>query len=124
MVPPTSPLFSTRPARISPLTMALSPMMSVSVDEISPLKRPFSMTVPLNVYRPSISEPSSMKAERALRPDLGLVADDERVRGRDLPLEASVQHDRPAERVPALDLRAFVNEGRKSLAARSWPCRR
>src|SRR4029434_3380768 len=45
----------------------LSPMINMSVDEISPLNRPFSMTVPLNVYRPSISEPSSMKAVRPLR---------------------------------------------------------
>jgi len=34
--------------------------MRVSVDWMSPLNFPFSMTVPLNVYVPSISEPSSM----------------------------------------------------------------
>src|SRR4030095_10740693 len=66
-LPTTSPLMSTCPARMFPFMTPLSPMINMSVDEISPLNRPFSMTVPLNVYRPSISEPSPMKAVRPLR---------------------------------------------------------
>jgi hypothetical protein len=42
-------------------------MMRVSVDWISPLNLPFSRTVPLNVYVPSISECSSMYALRSVR---------------------------------------------------------
>jgi hypothetical protein len=42
-------------------------MIRVSLDAISPLNVPFSMAVPLNVYLPSISEPSSMNAERPPR---------------------------------------------------------
>jgi hypothetical protein len=38
-------------------------MIKVSLDAISPLNVPFSITVPLKVYLPSISEPSSMKAD-------------------------------------------------------------
>src|ERR1051326_7682008 len=57
---------STMPALICACTMPFSPTISVSVDAISPRNLPFSMTVPLNVYLPSISEPSSMKAVRSL----------------------------------------------------------
>src|SRR5262245_23632800 len=56
------------PARMSPVTLPFSPMMSVSEDEMSPLRRPFSMRVPLKEYRPSISESSSMKAVRPFLP--------------------------------------------------------
>ena len=54
------------PARMVALTTPFSPMIRVSLDEISPVKLPLSMTVPLNVYLPSISEASSMKALRSL----------------------------------------------------------
>jgi hypothetical protein len=49
MVPTTSPLTWTWPARMSPVTLPRYPMMSVSVEVMSPLKRPFSMTVPLKL---------------------------------------------------------------------------
>ena len=60
MLPRTSPLTSTIPARMEAWTTPFSPMISVSFDQISPVSLPFSMTVPLNVYFPSISDASSM----------------------------------------------------------------
>src|SRR5262245_53830365 len=56
---------STIPALIVAWTTPFSPTMRVSVDAISPRNFPFSITVPLNVYFPSISDPSSMKAVRS-----------------------------------------------------------
>src|SRR5918995_37178 len=56
----------TTPAWMAACTMPFSPMMRVSVDAISPRNLPFSITVPLNVYFPSISDPSSMNAVRSL----------------------------------------------------------
>src|SRR5687767_3163786 len=53
------------PALIVALMTPFSPTISVSVDEISPRNFPFSITVPLNVYFPSISDPSSMNAVRS-----------------------------------------------------------
>src|SRR5262249_53478776 len=46
-------------------------MIRLSLELISPLNLPFSITVPLKVYLPSISEPSSMKAVRSLLLRLG-----------------------------------------------------
>src|SRR5580704_18950735 len=42
-------------------------MIRVSSELISPLNLPLSITVPRKVYRPSISDPSSMKAVNSLR---------------------------------------------------------
>src|SRR5207245_5596483 len=69
----TSPLISTIPARTVALTLPFSPMMRLSLEAISPLNLPFSMTVPWKVYLPSISEPSSMKAVRSLLRLAGLL---------------------------------------------------
>src|SRR5207237_8755587 len=69
----TSPLISTTPARTEALTLPFSPMMRLSLVTISPLNLPFSMTVPLKVYLPSISEPSSMQAVRSLLRLAGLL---------------------------------------------------
>src|SRR3972149_563946 len=66
-LPTSSPLMITVPARSVALTPPRSPMISVSVEAISPWNFPFSMTVPLNVYFPSISDPSSMNAVRLPR---------------------------------------------------------
>ena len=54
------------------LTTPFSPMMRLLLVTISPRKRPFSITVPLKVNLPSISEPSSMKAVRSLALTLGV----------------------------------------------------
>src|SRR5262245_16155483 len=70
-LPITSPLIKTTPARTVALTTPFSPMIRLSLELISPLNLPFSMTVPLKVYLPSISEPSSMKAVRSLLLRLG-----------------------------------------------------
>jgi len=48
--------------------------------------------------------------------DTALLADDEAVAGDDLAAELPVQHDGPLEGVLALELRAFVDEGREVAA--------
>ena len=48
-------------ALIVALTTAFSPTIRLSVDTISPRSRPFSMTTPLNMNFPSISDPSSIR---------------------------------------------------------------
>src|SRR5439155_1264496 len=92
-LPTTSPLIVTTPARIEALTTPFSPMMRVSFETISPRKRPFSMTVPVNVYFPSISEPSAMNAVRLLPLPADLALDLDRVRDLELAFQPRVVAD-------------------------------
>ena len=66
-LPTSSPFTTSVPARTLALTTPRSPMMRVSGEAISPWNFPLRRTVPVNVYLPSISEPSSRKAVSFLR---------------------------------------------------------
>src|SRR5439155_3714607 len=60
--PTTSPRTTRVAVRTVARTTARSPMTRVSLDVISPENFASSITVPVHVYLPSISEPSSRKA--------------------------------------------------------------
>src|SRR5438445_802264 len=66
-LPTTSPRTTRVAVRTVACTTARSPMMRVSLDVISPENFASSITLPAQVYFPSISEPSSRKAPRRSR---------------------------------------------------------
>src|SRR5258708_34106671 len=67
MLPTSSPLTTSVPDRTLAFTTPRSPMIRVAGDAISPWNFPLRRTVPVSVYLPSMSEPSSRKAVSFLR---------------------------------------------------------
>src|SRR5258708_7252361 len=96
MLPTSSPLTTSVPDRTLAFTTPRSPMIRVSGDAISPWNFPLRRTVPVNVYLPSMSEPSSRKAVSFLR----LATAAWRLRGHMGPLRLRPEAGGPCPRSP------------------------
>src|ERR1700687_3120753 len=114
MLPTSSPLTTSVPARTLAFTTPRSPMISVSGEAISPWNFPFRSTVPVKVYLPSMSEPSSRKAVSFLR----LAVAEGRLQGHMGPLRLRPEAMRLGPRRPGEEARGtFASEHRGLLVA-------